>query len=276
MFSVSLFILGLFVGSFLNVLADRIPKGESPIRGRSRCDKCKKILKWYDLIPLFSFIFLKGKCRYCQTRLSLFYPTVEFVTGTLFFITAIFVLNDSQFPLLGGQAISNFQFPINYQLPITLIYYLFIVSSLIVVFFADLKYGIIPDKIVFPAIAVSFLYLFINPSSLILNHLLSAVGACLFFLLLFVITKGRGMGFGDVKFAFLMGLILGFPDIVVGLYIAFLTGAIVGCILIIWRKKRIFGTAIPFGPFLVMGTLMSIFYGSLIFQKFLQVLDLHW
>ena len=266
------------------MLVDRIPKGESVLKGRSRCDKCKKTLKWYDLIPLLSFVLLKGKCRYCHTLLSLYYPIIEMTTGVLFAATTFFVLNGSQFlPLrqgFEGQAISNFQFLINTQLPnyqllITLAYYLFIISSLIVIFFTDLKYGIIPDKVLFPAIIISFLYLFLSPNSLIINHLLSAVGASLFFLFLFLVTRGRGMGFGDVKFAFLMGLILGFPNIAVGLYTAFLTGAVVGCILIIWRKKRIFGTAIPFGPFLVGGTLVSIFLGKFLFQNFLGIMVLH-
>ncbi len=267
MLLIFVFLIGLFVGSFLNVLADRLPREESVIKGRSHCEKCKKELTWYDLIPLLSFVFLRGKCRYCKAKLSFYYPVVELTTGILSVITAIFILNGFQFfPLrqgFAGQAISNF------QLSISLIYYLFIVSSLIVIFFADLKYGIIPDKIVFPAIIISFLYLILNTNYLI--HLYSAFGACLFFLILFLITKGRGMGFGDVKFAFLMGLILGFPNIVVSLYIAFLTGAIVGIILILWRRKKVFGTAIPFGPFLVLGTLIAIFYGNFIAQNFLKM-----
>ena len=244
------------------MLIDRIPKEESILRGRSHCDKCKKTLKWYDLIPLLSFIILKGKCRYCSTPLSFYYPVVELTTGILFVVVLFFV---------GSINVINF---------INFIFYLFLIGSFIVIFFADLKYGIIPDKIIFPAIAVAFLYFLINPfgfaqgehSSLVINHLFSAVGASLFFLLLFLITKGKGMGFGDVKFAFLMGLILGSPNIIVGLYIAFLTGAIIGCILILWRKKRIFGTAIPFGPFLVIGSLTAIFFGDILAQTFLRVL----
>jgi len=254
-----IFILGLFVGSFLNVLADRLPKEESAIKGRSHCEKCKKELAWFDLIPLLSFIFLKGKCRYCRTSLSFYYPIVELTTGILFAGVFIFI----------GGAYINFISTINI---INLIYYLFIASSLIVVFFADLKYGIIPDKIVLPAIIISFLYLILNTYYLIPPHLLSALGAGLFFLALLIVTRGKGMGFGDVKFAFLMGLILGFPNIVVALYIAFLTGAIVGCILIIWKRRETFGTVIPFGPFLATGTLLSIFFGNFIVQNFLRVL----
>lgn len=259
MFALFVFIFGLFVGSFLNVLVDRIPKGESPIKSRSHCDKCKKTLKWYDLIPLLSFVFLKGKCRYCRTSLSLYYPMVELTTGVLFVATIFF---------LGGITVSVITI-INI---ITVIYYLFLMSSFIVIFFADLKYGIIPDKIIFPSILVSFLYLAIIHNSLFLIHFLSGLIACLFFLFLFLVTRGRGMGLGDVKFSFLMGLILGFPNIIVSLYVAFLTGAIVGCILILWRKKRIFGTAIPFGPFLTIGSLTAIFFGERLLQNFYRLM----
>jgi leader peptidase (prepilin peptidase) / N-methyltransferase len=256
---VFVFVLGIFIGSFLNVLADRLPRGESAVKGRSHCEKCKKTLRWHDLIPLLSFIFLKGKCRYCRTRLSGYYPTVELMTGALFMLTAYLVLG-------------NFQFSIfNFQLIVSLIYSLFIVSCLIVIFFADLKYEIIPDKIVLSATTVSVLYLVFYNQNEILFHLFSALGACLFFLALFIGTKGKGMGFGDVKFAFLMGLILGYPSIIIGLYIAFLTGAIVGCIIVLWRRKKIFGTLIPFGPFLVTGTYIALFWGYEIYYYILHL-----
>jgi prepilin signal peptidase PulO-like enzyme (type II secretory pathway) len=177
----------------------------------------------------------------------------------MFVAVTIFVLNNFQFSIFPPKA--DQPLADNFQLSqiLTLIYYLFIVSSLIVVFFADLKYGIIPDKIIYPAILVSAAYLFINHQSLIINHLLTAVGAFTFFLLLFLVTRGRGMGFGDVKLVILLGLLLGFPKIVVAFYIAFLTGAIIGIILILWGKKKLRGTTIPFGPFLVGGALIALF-----------------
>jgi leader peptidase (prepilin peptidase) / N-methyltransferase len=268
---VLIFLLGIFVGSFLNVLADRLPRDESVVKGRSHCEKCEKTLKWHDLIPLFSFLQLRGKCRYCHSPLSFCYPIVELTTGVLFTVTFMFVSSNFQFLILNFNSIFNFKFLIS------LAYCLFIVSCLIVVFFADLKYGIIPDKIIFPAIAIAlifnFQFLIFNEFS-IFNSLMSAVGACLFFLILALIKiRGRNaMGFGDVKFAFLMGLILGFPNIVVALYIAFLTGAIVGIILIVWRRKKVFGTSIPFGPFLVLGTFLALFWGNAIFQKVMPLL----
>ncbi len=249
-----IFILGLAVGSFINVLIDRNSTDESIIFGKSHCDNCKKNIAWYDLIPVLSFIFLFGKCRYCKSRLSLYYPTVELSTGILFVATFYFLPSTSYFLL-------------------SILYSLFIVASLISIFFIDLKYGIIPDKIVYPAIAVSFLYLLYAMPYTLYSHLLSALGAFVFFLILFLVTRGRGMGVGDIKLAFLMGLILGFPEIVVALYLAFLTGAVAGVILILWRKKKLRGSTIPFGPFLVLGTILSLFYSDffiklLMFQAF--------
>lgn len=252
-----LFLLGIFIGSFLNVLVDRLPREESIIKGRSHCESCGHTLFWYDLIPLFSFLQLQGKCRYCNVSLSLYYPLVELVTGVFFVLTFIFIPSESiMYYVLSIKGL------------ISLSYYLFIVSSLIVIFFTDLKYGIIPDKVLYPAILITFSYILLNTNYMLQNYLLSAIGACMLFLLLFLGTRGRGMGFGDVKYAFFMGLLLGFPHIVVGLYIAFLTGAAISLILIVWGKKKLKGSTIPFGPFLVFGTLVSLFWGDWFLDRF--------
>lgn len=250
-----IFILGLLIGSFLNVLIDRIPKGKSFAKGRSYCDSCKKTLKWYDLIPVFSFIFLQGKCRQCRSPISFYYPIVELVTASLFVFT---------FNFLSSGGIMNQELRI-----MDLGYYFFLIASLIVIFFTDLKYGIIPDKVLFVAISISILYLFFIHNSLFMIHLLSGVGAFLLFLLLYLITKGKGMGFGDVKLVFLMGLFLGFLNTTLALYLAFLTGAVVGLILILWGKRKFFGGKIPFGPFLVLGTFISLFLGEKIIKALL-------
>lgn len=243
-----IFYLGTTIGSFLNVLIDRIPKNQSFIKGRSYCDYCKKKLQWFDLIPLLSFILLKRKCRYCGKKISFYYPIVELTTGILFTLT---------FLLLPKECSKHF---------ISLSYYLLVISALIVVFFADIKYGIIPDKVIYTLIVITFLYLILNTNYLLLTYVLSAFGAFFFFLLIFFITKGKGMGFGDVKLSFLVGLILGFPKIIAALYMAFLTGAIVSLILIICRKKKFFGGKIPFGPFLVIGTIVGMFWGEKIIK----------
>lgn len=247
------FLIGLFIGSFLNVLVDRLPREETIIKGRSYCEYCKKILRWYDLVPLLSFLQLKGKCRYCKHKLSFYYPLLELATGVLFALVVFL-------PVF--QTLSY-----NLQTVVNILYYLFIFSALIAIFFTDLKYGIIPDKVVFSAVIAVVLYLLVSYNFdlnglklLLFSNTLSALGAFLFFYFLYFITNKKGMGFGDVKLSFLLGLILGFPDIIVSLYLSFLTGAFVALILVIWRKKHFFGTAVPFGPFLVIGTLITIFF----------------
>jgi len=256
----SLFILGLFIGSFLNVLIDRIPQDESIVKGRSYCDKCKKKLKWHDLIPVLSFLILNGKCRYCHSSISIFYPVVELTTAISFVLTYFYLFNlsDSRFAVYDLQFFAM------------VFYYLVIVSSMIVVFFADLKYGIIPDKVIFPAIAFSFLYLILNHEYLIPNTV-SGLLAFLFFLILYLATGGRGMGFGDVKLVFWLGLFLGFPRIIPALYLSFLLGAVTGLILVISKKKRLFkGETIPFGPFLVSGSIISLFFGERLINLFIM------
>jgi|SRR3989344_7981357 len=275
-----LLILGLCIGSFLNVLIDRLPEDRS-ILGRSYCDNCKKKLKWYDMIPVATFILLNRKCRYCQSPISFYYPLVEILTGIIFICVYFYVLKLNNLPftifhLSFDSTIEQFS-----NLTINYVYLLFITCSLIVIFFSDLKYGIIPDKIIFPAIAIAAIYhlsfpifhLQAIPQVSLVNFLLSALGAFIFMLLLFLTTRGKGMGFGDVKLAFLMGLILGFPLIISAFYLAFLTGAAIGIILIIWGKKKLSGGKIPFGPFLVLGTFLNLFLGSQIIQSALRWLS---
>lgn len=280
-----IFIFGICVGSFLNVLIvrlgsenlDYLPKGQKGISGRSHCPNCGHILRWYDLVPVLSFILLKGKCRYCGKPISWQYPIVELTTGILFFL------------------IFNFQFSIinqlfNFQLSnfITLFYLLFIVSCLIVIFVSDLKYFIIPDKIIIAGSVGAFLYRIFyiynffgnnspqpsfilreGASPLILRggwgelylYLLSAIGAGLFFLVIVLVTKGKGMGLGDVKMAFLMGLILGWPKILPVLLLAFVSGALVGLGLIIAGKAKM-KSEIPFGVFLSASTFLVMILGE--------------
>lgn len=273
-----IFVFGLFLGSFLNVVIDRLPKGQSILYPPSHCPHCRHRLAFYDLVPLFSFFYLKGRCRYCKEKISLYYPVVEVSTGILFALTAYMVK----------------VLPIVY-----LIYLLLVISALMVVFFVDLKYGIIPFKVVGITLVIVTLWYLLNTSvnisdilrdssdcglrmtnakfaeeiscaGPILNYFFSGIGVFAAFLLLFLATKGRGIGFGDVVFSFLMGYVLGFPKIVLGVYIAFLTGAIISLILIMARKKRFRGGVIPFGPFLVTGTVISLFWGQVIVDMFVS------
>jgi len=240
-----LFILGLFFGSFFLVLADRLPRGEKIILDRSHCEFCKHKLAWYDLIPILSYVVLLGKCRYCHKNFGLRYPLVEILTGILFVVTYYLVIwsHTSFSSIVVG-------------------FYLFITSIFIVIFLADAIYGIIPDIVLLPAIVASLIYLIFNAKYLILPNILAGVGAFIFFLFLFLITRGKGIGFGDIKLVLLLGLLTGFPGIIISLYIAFVSGAVVSLILIILGRKKLRGDTIAFGPFLLFGTYITIFFGS--------------
>ncbi len=224
--------------------------------GRSFCPQCKHQLAWKDNIPLLSFCLLRGRCRSCHSPISWQYPLVELGTGLLFLIA---------YGQMGKWANGQFfQF----------FYYLIILSFLIVIFVSDLRYGIIPDEVVFPVVGLAVLFhlrgvLEAGTWLHLGGVLLAALGAAGFFLALVAITKGKGMGMGDVKLVGLMGLLLGWPEIVVALYLAFLTGAMVGVILI-FAKKRRFGQTVPFGPFLVSAAWVVLFWGDQLLAWFGQ------
>lgn len=256
MIALIFFIFGLFIGSFLGVLTDRLPKKEQIISGRSHCDNCKKPLKWYDLIPVISFVLLSGECRYCNTKLSFFYPVIEIITGIIFLLTYL-------------------AFP--YYL-FTLIFYLVIASSFIVIFFTDLKYGIIPNNIILFSVILTFVWLIFHPLPFIMSHIVSGIVAFLIFIVIpysyYLIRKRESMGGGDIKLSFLMGLFLGFPQILIAIYTAFLTGAVMSIILIVWKKKDFQKDTVPFGPFLVLGTFVSLFLGDFIFARVVSFLGI--
>ena len=262
LFKILIFITGLIIGSFLNCVIYRLETGGNFLKGRSFCPNCKHILEWRDLIPVFSFFLLKGKCRYCSQKISLQYPIVELAAGTLF----VFII----FHFLQSVCIGA-----NYTMVFfTSIYYLSIVSFLIVIFVYDLKHYIIPDKIVYPAIAIAlifnFQFLISNQFPIFNSKILSAFGAAAFFALIVLISRGKWMGRGDIKLAFLMGLILGWPNILPALFLGFFIGAIIGLGLIIFGKKGL-KAEVPFGPFLVTGTFLAMFFGERLLSWYLRL-----
>lgn len=240
------FILGTFVGSFLNAYLYRMYAQKSVLFGRSFCVKCNHKLSWNDLIPIFSFILLQGKCRYCSRVISIQYPIIEFVTGCLFVFSAFIAPST-----------------------LSLIFYWIISSLLVFIFVYDFRHSIIPDVIVYSAIAISILHRLFN-GDLVLA-LISGILFSLFFLLIFLISKGKWMGFGDVKLALLMGIVLSFPSILVAFFMSFFVGGIVGAVLII-KKKKGMRSEIPFAPFLVLGTFIALFFGELIIDWYMSFL----
>lgn len=236
---VILFLYGLAIGSFLNVLIDRLSQEEG-IGGRSHCDYCKKTLTPRDLIPVLSFLSTRGRCRYCHKRLSLQYPFVEILTGIVFVVSWHF----SPFDAVALKLLT-----------------LALVSVLLVILGADLKYQIIPDEMQVAMVILGIVLLVMEgaaPSAVALRF---AEGALVMapILLLYALTKGKGMGFGDVKLAFGIGVLLGAVNGAVALYIAFLSGAFVGVILLLASRKKM-KSKIAFGPFLVVGIVCMFFF----------------
>ncbi|MFH1827320.1 MAG: prepilin peptidase [bacterium] len=233
-----LFIIGLAVGSFLNVLIDRLPK-EKSIMGRSYCDNCKKQLKSIDLIPILSFLILKGKCRLCKKKINFRYPIVELLTGVLFVLSFIY---------LPGQVIA------------IKVLQLALISALIVIFFADLRYRIIPDQMLIFAGIIGFLILLIQGSNyqLILFRFVEGLLTALPIFLVYELSKHRAMGFGDVKLAYIIGFIFGLQKGLTALYFAFILGALIGLVLIFMKKKTI-KSKVAFGPFIVLGSFLVLF-----------------
>ncbi len=251
--NILVFLFGLAIGSFLNCVVYRIEKNQSFLRGRSHCPKCNHTLNWQDLIPVFSFLLFGNKCRYCHKKISIQYPLVEIATGIVFLL------------------VFNYFYFFNFQTIVSIIYLFIISSLLIIICIYDLKYYIIPDKILFSAIAIVFLYqLIFSFRFLDFNPLWAGLGACAFFLFIFLISDGRWMGFGDVKLAFFMGLFLGYPNILVALFLAFFLGAIIGVGLITLGNKNL-KSEVPFGPFLITGTFLALLWGQELIQWYLRL-----
>lgn len=284
-----IFISGCFIGSFLKLTADHIVNGESFVFGRSKCEFCKVYLKPFNLIPVLSYIFQRGKCTSCEHKLSLAYPMSEITTGALFLAASYYL-----------DIFNNFN---TYSL-LYLVYILVVLSFYIIMIFSDIKYLIIPDKVVYTATLFVFVFITLvlfldikdayfdvvtNPLSkyliqagflktqilfIIKNYLItlgSAVGIGLFFVSLILLTKGKGMGGGDVKLGFLIGLFNGFPYNILGIFLGFVIGSVFSLGLI-GLKQKTMKDIIPFGPFLIAGSLVSLFFGRYIINWYLGLI----
>ncbi len=243
-----IFIFGLATGSFINCLIWRLHEKKT-ILGRSMCPKCKKKIAWYDNIPVLSFIILGGKCRHCHKSISIQYPLVELVTGVLF--VAVFLVN---FQFLIFQTVINWIF----------------ISILIIIFIYDFKWYLILDIITIPAIIFAFLAnLFLGYYWF--NLLLASVVGGGFFLLQFIFTKGRGIGGGDIRLGILMGAMLGWPHILTALMLAYISGSIIGIILLATKKKEL-SSKVPFGTFLSVATVITLLWGDEILSWYFKLL----
>lgn len=271
----AIFLLGLAMGSFLNLVADRL-SNDQPITGRSRCDTCHRTLQWSELLPIVSYFIQKRRCRGCKTVLSWSYPLTELLTGCAFLLTYVFFPSDFfsyVYPTIGITEVSLVGG--GWIFAVVLALMLVIVSCLITIVIADLKYFIIPDQVQLVLAGAALVLIGLSvagaPSWKQLgDHLLAALLIMLPMLILFLITRGRGMGFGDVKLAVSIGLLLGLRGGIATLYVAFLTGTVVGVALMLLRHYGM-RSMVPFGPFLVLGMAAVIWWYRdffLIFQYY--------
>jgi leader peptidase (prepilin peptidase)/N-methyltransferase len=230
---------GLIVGSFLNVVILRLDTGLG-FGGRSKCFSCGKTLRWYELIPLFSFLFQKAKCKGCSSKISWQYPAVEFVTAGLFLLTYLKV----------GVSLS--------YLPLAV--YFVLISSLVVISVFDIRHQQIPT-IPLLVFYLSGLALFIlGGVDGILMHVAEGFIVSLPLLFLWLVSKGRWLGFGDVLLAIGVGWWLGMSTAFSAILLSFWIGAIFAILLMVFMRKKLFKLAIPFGPFIALGSLVSFLY----------------
>jgi leader peptidase (prepilin peptidase)/N-methyltransferase len=261
MLNVFVFALGLIIGSFLNVCIYRIPREKSVVAPSSRCTSCGNPIKFYDNIPVLSYIALRGRCRLCREQLSIRYPIVELINAVLYMI------------VLGR---------FGFDPPWVLLTYCFFVSSLIVIFFIDLEHQIIPNSITLPGIPIAVVLgaaILPDPFSPMdpLGWQASIIG-CLagggsFYLVAVVgkaLLKKDAMGGGDIKMMALVGGLLGWKAIILTTFIGSLLGSVIGVALIL-IKGREWGARIPFGPYLALGSLASLLWGNDILTWYLNI-----
>lgn len=286
-----LFLFGLAIGSFLNVLIFRYdPEKKFTLRtagGRSRCLHCGRTLRWFELVPVLSFLFQSGKCRRCGKRISLQYPVVELASAALF----VYV------PVL----IKSFLFQVSFMPAPWIIaglsaLWTVVFLSLLAVFFIDIRHFVIPNYlnsfifflgVVWTAIGQilsfggslskgsflgSYADLFYFSGSFLINHLLGSVLAAGFFLLIVFLSKGRGMGVGDVKLMAGLGLLFGYPDILMVMALSFIFGTLYSIPLLLARVKRM-SDRIPFGPFIVVAAFVVFFFGLDVFKGYFAIIE---
>ncbi|MFA6183793.1 MAG: prepilin peptidase [Parcubacteria group bacterium] len=245
------FIGGLIIGSFLNVIIYRLRLVDT-ILGRSNCPHCKSQIRWYDNIPLLSFILLRAKCRDCEGKIAWQYPLVEFFTGIIFVLASRYFFNFIDLTSLWETG-----------------FYLVIFSLLIILLVYDWQYMEVPILIFWIALAVllaNFIFISFGEIRLgvdlhflsVIQNLIGGFVAWLFFFCLVFFSKEKWMGWGDVYIGLLAGLILGWPNILLGLLLAFTIGAIYSIFIIILKRGNM-KSQVPFIPFLVIGTFLAIF-----------------
>lgn len=251
MLTIASIIFGAIVGSFLNVCIHRLPKEESIVKPGSHCPKCRRPIRYYDNIPVLSYLILGGKCRYCQASISIQYPIVEAIT-----------------------ALSSFFLFITFGVSLSFFYYFWFVAALIAITVIDLHYQIIPDVISLPGIVIGLLGSLIIPQITFWTSLIGMIaGGGSLFLVATVyqwLFKREGMGGGDVKLLAMIGAFLGWKAVILTILLSSFIGSIIG-ITVMLIKGKDFKYAIPFGPFLALGAVISLFWGENLIRWYLYI-----
>lgn len=244
--SITIGLLGLLIGSFLNVVIYRVPRGESIVSPGSHCPACEHALRAWELLPVISYLIQKGQCRNCHVSISWRYPVVELLTGILFFVTAMLTLSTETHTA---------------RLLLNLVF----VAVLVALSFIDLDTFRLPDVLTLPLLGLGLISAFFipgNPSGW--ESVLSALGAGgLFWIIARVYPQG--MGLGDVKLVAAMGAFLGFPSIFLAIFMGSFVGAFIGIFQLFVGRKH-FRQQIPFGPYLAFGAVFALLWGTRIFD----------
>ena len=231
-----IFLFGAAVGSFSNVCIYRLPKKLSIISPSSQCPSCSKGISPFDNIPIISFLMLRGRCRYCQSPISWRYPIIETITGLIFLSLYL-----------------------NFRISPQFFIYALLCTSLIIIAFIDLEHKIIPDVITFPGIIIGLIISLTIPHITLINSIKGLlIGGGLFYAIA-ILSRG-GMGGGDIKLIAMVGSFLGWKNVLLTIFLGSFFGSIAGIALIILKKKNR-KDMVPFGPFLSLGAIISIFFG---------------
>ncbi len=243
-YSIIVFLYGITIGSFLNVCILRIPLKESIVTGRSHCDECGYQLRWYDLIPILSYLFLWGRCRKCKTKISIQYPLIEALNGILYVLVFCFQ---------GWNYLSAI--------------YCLAISALIVLSVIDFRTNMIPVGINIYLLAVGILRVGLDYRNM-LNYLIGFISVSGFLFLIYIVTKGNGIGGGDIKLMAPAGLLLGWKLVL----LAFFLGCIYGAVIHPIRMKLAHqGRVLAFGPYLSAGIITAILFGDRLLSWYLTL-----